>query len=141
MLLEQAATIREEWSSVCESVINDKPKFIKRTRDKMWFSNIELMLELLAVYRFTAQKIMEEDGSVTLSLNEIDLVENGSDEADVRLKMGNAIIEYSVTYYNEYTIYSHSPNRRHHIPYIFKALMMDNPKEIGDGIVCQDGEN
>ena len=141
MLMEKATDVRKEWSAVCDSVIHDKPKFIKRTRDKMWFSNIELMLELLAVYRFTAQKIMEEDGSVTLSLNEIDLVENGSDEADVRLKMGNAIIEYSVTYYNEYTKYSHSPNRRHHIPYIFKALMMDNPKEIGDGIVCQDGEN
>ena len=36
MLMEQATTVRKEWSSVCDSVIHDKPKFIKRTRDKMW---------------------------------------------------------------------------------------------------------
>jgi hypothetical protein len=39
-------------------------------------------------------KIIEEDGSVTLSLNEIDLVENGSDEQSARINLGKAILEY-----------------------------------------------
>ncbi len=43
MLMEQATTVRKEWSAVCDSVIHNKPKFIKRTRDKMWFSNLETM--------------------------------------------------------------------------------------------------
>ena len=37
MLMEQATNVRKQWSSVCDSVIHDKPKFIKRTRDKMRF--------------------------------------------------------------------------------------------------------
>lgn len=141
MLMEKATTVRKEWSAVCDSVIHNKPKFIKRTRDKMWFSNLEIMSEILEAYQFTAKKFIEEDGSVTLSLNEIDLVENGKDEQEARLNLANAILEYSMEYYNEYEMYSHSPNRKKHIPYIFKALIIDNSEKIGEIIQCQDGKN
>ena len=82
MIMEQATTVRKEWSAVCDSVIHNKPKFIKRTRDRMWFSNLDTMSEILSAYDFTAQRFIESDGSVTLSLNEIDLVENGKDEQE-----------------------------------------------------------
>ena len=141
MLMEKATTVRKEWSAVCDSVIHNKPKFIKRTRDKMWFSNLETMSEILEAYQFTAKKFIEEDASVTLSLNEIDLVENGKDEQEARLNLANAILEYSMEYYNEYEMYSHSPNRKKHIPYIFKALIIDNSEKIGEIIQCQDGKN
>ena len=141
MLMEQATNVRKEWSAVCDSVIHNKPKFIKRTRDKMWFSNLETMSEILKAYHFTAEKYVEEDGSVTLSLNEIDLIENGADEQAARLNLGKAILEYSADYYNEYELYSHAPNRKNHIPYIFKALIMDNPEQIGELIECQGGKN
>lgn len=141
MLMEQATTVRKEWSAVCDSVIHEKPKFIKRTRDKMWFSNLETISELLEVYHFSVMKYFEDDGSITLSLNEIDLVENGKDEQEARLNMGKAILEYALEYYNEYEMYSRSPNRKKHIPYIFKALIIDNPEKIGDMLQCQDGKN
>lgn len=141
MLMEQATNVRKEWSAVCDSVIHEKPKFIKRTRDKMWFSNLETMSDILAAYKFTAMKYTEPDGSITLSLNEIDLIENGKDECNARLALGKAILEYAADYYNDYPLYSHSPNRKGHIPYIFKALIMDSPEIIGDSIQCQDGKN
>ncbi len=141
MLMEQATTVRKEWSAVCDSVIHEKPKFIKRTRDKMWFSNLETISEILEAYYFTATRYIEGDNSVTLSLNEIDLVENGKDEKEARLNMGMAILEYALDYYNEYEMYSHSPSRKKHIPYIFKALIIDNPEKIGDMLQCQDGKN
>lgn len=40
MLMEQAATVRKEWSTVCDSVIHEKPKFIKPIRDKMWVQEL-----------------------------------------------------------------------------------------------------
>ncbi len=141
MVMEQATEVRKQWSSVCDSVIHEKPKFIKRTRDRMWFSNLEIMSDILEVYQFTADKYMEEDGTVTLSLNEIDLVENGENEQKARLKLGSSILVYSLDYYNEYELYSHSPNRKGHIPYIFKALIMDDAQQIGDSIQCQNGKN
>lgn len=141
MLMEKATTVRKEWSSVCDTVIHEKPMLIKRTRDKMWFSNLDTIAEILKAYRFTAQKLIEEDGSITLSLNEIDLVENGIDEQAARLAMGTSILDYAAGYYNDYAFYSHSPNRKGHVPYIFKALIMDDSKKIGDSIICHDGKN
>lgn len=141
MIMEQATAVRKEWSAACDSVIHDKPKFIKRTRDKMWFSNLETMSEILEVYQFSAIKYIEEDGSVTLSLNEIDLIENGKDEKEARMQLGKSILEYSLDYYNEYGTYSHSPNRKGHIPYIFKALIIDDPDKTGDMAQCRDRKN
>ncbi len=141
MLMEQATTVRKEWSAVCDSVIHEKPKFIKRTRDKMWFSSLETINDILQGYQFTALKYIEDDGSVTLSLNEIDLIENGPNEQEARLMLGKSILEYSMDYYNEYEMYSHSPNRKAHIPYIFKALITDDPEKIGEMVQCQNGKN
>lgn len=141
MLMEQATKIRKEWSAACDSVIHNKPKFIKRTRDRMWFSNLETMEEILKAYKFTAKRFIEEDGSVTLSLCEIDLVENGANEQEARMNMGKSILEYATDYYNEYELYSHAPNRKHHVPYIFKALIMDDPKQIGEEVECHVGKN
>lgn len=141
MLMEQATTVRKEWSAVCDSVIHEKPKFIKRTRDKMWFSNLETISEILEVYHFTTLKYIEDDNTITLSLNEIDLIENGRNEQEARLNMGKAILDYALEYYNEYQMYSRSPNRKKHIPYIFKALIIDDPEKIGDMLQCQNGKN
>ena len=80
MLAESATAVRKEWSAVCDSVIHGRPKFIKRTRDKMMFSSLDTMSDILSGYQFTAPKFCEDDGSITLVLNEIDLVENGLDE-------------------------------------------------------------
>ncbi|MEE0884057.1 MAG: hypothetical protein U0L59_02380 [Faecalimonas sp.] len=141
ILTAKATDVRKDWSTICDSVIHDKPRFIKRTRDRMWFSSLDTLTEILKAYSFTAKKYIESDGSVTLSLNEIDLIENGIDEVTARLALGNAILNYSFEYYKEYSFYSHSPNRKAHVPYIFKALIMDNPEQIGEIIICQDGEN
>lgn len=84
MLMEQATTVKEEWSSVCDSVIYDKPKFIKLTTDKMLLSNLETISDILDGYHFTADKYIEDDGSVTLSLNEIDIIENGINETEAK---------------------------------------------------------
>lgn len=83
----------------------------------------------------------EEDGSVTLSLVEIDLVENAGTEEEARNLLAEAIVDYSIEYYGNYQIYSKAPNRRSHIPYIFKALIMDDTKKLGENIICLDGKN
>ena len=94
MMATSATEVRKEWSSVLDSVVRDKPQFIKRTRDKMWLSNLDIMGEILDAYKFTAEKYIEDDGSVTLSLNEIDLVENASTEAEAKNLLAQSIMEY-----------------------------------------------
>lgn len=140
MFMTQATEVRKEWSAVCDNIMHDKPQFIKRTRDKMCFSSFDTMLDILEIYKYTAEKYIEADGSVTLSLNEIDLVENGKTENEAINTLANAIFEYAVEYYDNYKMYSNAPNRKKHVPYILKALLLGTAQKIGDSIICQDGK-
>jgi len=141
MVPKNATDVRKEWSSVLDSVVRDKPTLIKRTRDQLWFSNLEIMADILDGYQFTAECIREEDSSITMVLNEIDLVENAPTEQEAKKQLAQAIVEYSIEFYDNYALYSHAPNRKKHIPYIFKALIMEDVYELERKIVCHDGEN
>lgn len=136
-----ASDVRKEWSSIIDSVVRDKPTLIKRTRDRMWLSNVEIMSELLSAYKFTAVKYVEPDYSITLSLNEIDIIENGKDEKDAMKRLAHAIMEYSEEFYNNFSLWSTAPNRKMHIPYVFKALIIDDENLLKETIECQDGKN
>ena len=135
-----ATDVRRNWSEVSESAIREKPAFIKKTRDYMVLSSNKFMNELLSGYTYTAMKFVEEDGSITLSLNELDLVENAHSEKEAIESMAKAILEYAADFYAEYNMWASAPNRKHEIPYVFKALILDDISKIGACIKCQAGK-
>lgn len=141
MYILNATDARRDWGSVIDSVVREKPKFIKRTRDYVFLSSIDLLEEILKPYTFTAIALEEEDGSLTLSLNEIDLIENGSTLSEAKLKLAKEIKQYAEDFYENYNTWSTAPNRKEHLPYILHALVLDDVQRIGESIVCQPGKN
>ena len=141
MMIMNATDVRKNWSEVSDTVIREKPQFIKRTRDYMCLASTEFIQDILSAYTFTANKFIEPDGSITLSLNELDLVENADNEEKAKEIMAKSILEYSKDFYDEFSYWSAAPNRKKHIAYVFKALLLDDVKKIGECIVCQYGEN
>ena len=140
MFAMNATQARSEWSTVVDTVIREKPQFIRRTRDYMMLSNLDTLESLLAAYSFHAVASVEDDGSVTLSLDEIDLVENGVDEHEAHLKLAKAILEYAEDYYKDFSYWSRG-NRKAHLPYVFKALILNDVEKIGGLIECRRGES
>lgn len=141
MFTLNATDVRRDWSAVMENVIREKPQFIKRTRDYMVLSDVKLFESLLLAYQFTADKFIEEDGSVTLSLRELDLAENAPTEEEARKLLGKSILDYAEDFYNEFALWSNAPNRKSHVPYVLKALIIDDTIKIGVSIECQVGKN
>ena len=135
-----ATEVRKEWSTVVDATVREKPQFFKRTRDLVFLSDFHFMEELLEGYSYSAVLMKENDGSVTLALNEIDLVENGKDEYDARLKLASAILEYAEDYYSDFSYWGSAPNRKSHIPYVFKALFIGDIQKIGESSRCQAGK-
>jgi len=131
--------VRNDWSSVVDSVIREKPAFIKRTRDRMLLSDINIIECLLERYTFNAELISEDNGSITISLDEIDLIENGDNEQEAILKMAFAILDYAIDYYQEFSLWYSALNRKHHLPYVLKALILNDINRIGDLITCRHG--
>lgn len=140
MMAINATDVRKNWSEVSESVIREKPKFIKKARDYMLLSNMEFIANLLSGYEFTAKKYIEDDGSVTLFLNEIPLVENAATEEEAIEVLANSILEYAVEFYDNFNLWASAPNKKREIPYVFKALILDDISKIGAVIKCQAGE-
>ena len=138
-MVEMSSTqVRSEWSSVVDSVVREKPILVKRTRDHIFLTNIALLSELLEAYTFHAALYTESDGSVTISLDEIDLVENGKDEQDAKCKLAESILEYSNNYYDDFSYWARG-NRKSHQPYVFKALILADVDKIGGLIECRHG--
>lgn len=140
MFTLNATDVRQNWSAIMECAVREKPQFIKRTRDYMVLADIKFLEELLAAYHFTADRFNEDDGSVTLSLKELDLVENSKTEDEAKLLLGHSILEYAEDYYSEFNLWNSAPNRKGHIPYVLKALIINDAKKIGDIIECQAGK-
>ena len=101
---------------------------------------INMLEKMLEPYSFTAEEFIEDNGSVTLSLNEIDLVENGKNKEEAINKMAAGILEYSEDYYNDFDFWYSATNRRTHLPYVLKALMLNDVEKIGGLIICRLGE-
>ena len=136
-----ATDARKGWSQLIDSAVHEKPQIISRTRDHVLLTDLNLFSDILEAYQFTADKYIENDNSVTLSLNEIDLVTNGSTEKEARIKLADEILEYSDEYYNDFQYWSKIPNRKRHISYVLKALILQDANKIGDSILCLPGKN
>ena len=141
MYTVNATYVRKHWSEIIDGVVRVKPTFIKRTRDCVVLANEELFAEVLSAYTFSAIRHDEDDGSVTLSLREIDLVENASTESEAKLMLAKDILDYATDYYNDFAYWSSAPNRKSHIPYVLRAIMLGDIDKIGECISCQAGKN
>jgi len=141
MLVVNATDVRKEWGSFIDSIVREKPKVIKRSRDYIFTASIDMLKEILKPYTFTVEIYKEDDGTVTASLNEIDLVENASCEEEAIEKMAKSLIEYARDYYNEFQYWFSAPNRKSHLPYVLNVLLRDNIEEVKKLIKCLPGKN
>jgi len=139
MLTVTASQARKEWSNVVDTVVRDKPILIRSTRNRVLMANVDILDDLLCEYAFHADLYSEDDGTVTASLHEIDLAETGIDEKDVKVKLAESILDYANDYYEDFSYWSRG-NRKAHIPYVFKALMLGDVEKIGEAITCRLGE-
>ena len=136
----KATDVRKNWSLTLDSVVRERPAYIKRTHDSIAMMDVSTLNDLLIGYQFVAKKYQEDDGSITLSLVDIDIVANAPDETSAKKRLAAYIKEYAEEFYDEYEYWSKAPNRKAHIPYVFKALTLDID-DIAGGIKCQGGKN
>ncbi len=134
-----ATDVRKNWSITLDNVAHERPAYIKRTHDNVAIFSISTLNMMLAGYHFNAKKFKENDGSVTLSSLDLDIVVNDVNEEAAKRRLAEYIKEYAEEFYSEYSYWSKAPNRQSHIPYVFKALTLDTESVMED-IICQNGK-
>ncbi len=136
----KATDVRKNWSVTLDSVVHNRPVYVKRTHDNIAMINLDILKEVLSAYIFSAKKYKEADGSITLSLEQLDLAVNEKDEKLAKEMLAKEIKDYSEDYYSEFSYWSSAPNRKGHIPYVLKALSL-SLDQIEEEIECHDGKN
>ncbi len=127
-----ATDVRREWGSFIDTVIHEKPKFVKRNRDTFISLSIKQAKALLNSFYFKIQYLKEDDGTVTATLDDFDLVVNEADELSARKALAQELIEYAQEYFCEFQLYFNSPNRRSHFPYILMVLIQEDLNGVID---------
>lgn len=125
-----ARDFRHNLSKELTFITHNKPITVTRNTDKIFLSNISLIEELLNHIKFTFGKVKEDDGSYTIWLNEIDLVDNAETLEKAIKEIAKQLLEYSEEYYNDFDTWHNAKNRKHHYPYVVKVLLKDNLDDI-----------
>ena len=130
MIFVNATDVRKTFSFFIDRAVREKPVFIRRTRDTLVLARLDFINALVDNYAFTAEKFMESDGSVTLSLDQIDIIANAPTKAEAITELANDLREYALDYYDHFSEWSVAPNRKGHLSYVIKLLMADDFQSI-----------
>lgn len=123
MELLSATDVRKEWSYTLDSVIREKPLFIKRTRDVVMLTSLKVIENLLEEFSFHADRILEEDGSVTLRLKELDLEQNAPDEERGASLLAEKMLAYAEEYYENFIGWGADEDAKNRLRYVLKILV------------------
>lgn len=121
-----ATDVRKEWGKFIDTVVHERPEIVKRNRDHFLALSIKQAKALLGNYHFKARLTKEDDGSITATLENFDLVVNAPDEYSARKALAKELIEYSSEYFNEFPLYFNSTNRQSHFPYVLAVSLQEN---------------
>lgn len=127
-----ATDARKEFSRVIDTVVKGRPQAIKRNRDIVFTVAERQMFDLLKGVSFTMECDREEDGTVSGSLEEVDLVANAPDPESLRQELAKDLIEYAHRYLDEVELYYNAPNRRPHFPLVLRVLLAKDVNEVVD---------
>lgn len=124
--VSNATDVRKEWGKFIDDVVHGVPKVVKRNRDFFLSMSLNHAIALLKGYTFKAQYIKEDNGSITATLDNFDIVVNAPDEVAVHKALAEELVEYAHEYFSQFQLYYHSPNRQPHFPYVLAVLLQDN---------------
>lgn len=125
-----ASEVRSKFSEFVDTVVRKHPVAFSRRRDNIVALSQEQLDALLTDYEFNVQFFNEENGSITASLEEIDLVANASTREEVVYELAEQLKEYAEDYLQDFQLLYNSPNRRKHYPYILRVAVQENTEAI-----------
>jgi len=115
-----------------------KPR--KRSEDASVVVSRSLMLRLLrecgGAIRVSPHFVSEPDASVTLSLEPLDIVVNSKTREEAIRMAAEETIEYAKEYLaaENVMLYSRSPNRKAHLPFVIRIAMCESASEIAEAL-------
>lgn len=121
-------------SSLYDEVFNTfKPTIIKRKKtEEVLLLRVDLQKMLLSHFSLKPEVISEDDQSITLAIDHLEIFVNGTTLEDAIQELISDLKYYSQDYIQRSQLFLHASNRRPHFPYIFRVLLCETDEEIRD---------
>ena len=127
-----ATDVRKEWGRFIDTVVHEKPAVVKRNRDFFLSLSVNHLMALLRDISFKAGHFTEDDNSVTVTIENLDLVVNAENMEAAKKALARELMEYAQEYFNEFQLYFYSLNRQPHFPYVLKVLIQKDIQGVMD---------
>jgi len=123
---------RKGFSSLYDDVFNTfKPTVVKRKKtEEVLLLRVDLQKMLLSHFSLKPEIIYEDDKSVTLALDTLDIFVNNTTLDKAVNELIQDLKLYSQDYIERSQLFLHAPNRRSHFPYVLRIMLCENDEEI-----------
>ncbi len=128
----------EEWDAAVDQAADEKPWIIEIKGRRMLLVNFEILEIILSRFEYTVDEVTATDGSVTLywmMSNYVQTIVHAATKEQALKKMAKSIRQYAENFYND-SEKMKADYAQKYIPYIFKALILNDVKKIREHIVC-----
>jgi len=135
MTLLQELTItdaRKQLSNIFDSAYNAyKPLMVKRKQtEKVLIMRKDLQQMILSEFKLKPEVIVEEDSSVTLALDTLEIYVNAENKEKAYQDLIKELKIYAQDYIQRSQLFLNAPNRSNHFPYVLRILLCENDKEL-----------
>ena len=125
-----ATDVRKNWSQFNDDIVREGPRFVHRNRDEWAALSSDHLKAAFDHLQITATNFKEVDGTITMSVNELDIVENGDSIEEVLDLTADALIDYAREYMDFFQQYFNSPNRKAHLPFVLKIIAQSDYEAV-----------
>lgn len=128
----QFTEARNQFSTLYDSVYNSfNPTIINRKQtEQVALLRVDLLKMLLADYKLNPEIIKENDGSITLALDSLEMYANSSTLDLAACDLVKDLKLYAQDYMDRSQLFLQASNRKSHFSYVLKVLLCDNDEEI-----------
>lgn len=128
----QFTEARNQFSTLYDSVFNlYSPAIVKRKQtEQVAMLRVDLLKLVLEDYELKPEIIQEDDGSLTLTLDSLELYANNTTLDLATKDLIEDLKIYAQDYLDRSQLFLHAPNRKPHFPYVLRILLCDSDDEI-----------
>ncbi|RJQ32067.1 MAG: exoribonuclease R [Peptococcaceae bacterium] len=128
----QFTSARKSFTELFDNVWHRSlPAVIKRHQaEEVLLLRRDMQQDILQAYKLTPEVLPEENGSVTLALNELDLAVNASTFEEAVNELIRDMKIYAEDYRERPQLFLNAPNRKGHFPYLLRVWLCNDDQEI-----------
>jgi antitoxin YefM len=128
----QFTEARKEFTAMYNHVFNEyTPMIVKRKQtEEIMVLRTDLQKMLLSQYSLKPEITSEDDGSTTMTLDQLDIYANAESVETATTQLIEDLKIYAQDFINRSQLFINAPNRRSHFPFVLRILLADNDEEI-----------